>query len=88
MLAGTQAVNCGRVQLRDDPQRATACVLKAFSEKRAFRVRYYLQGIDSTVAVDVVGASDGKVFEIESDGNLFCLGGPQHVMAIRACPTP
>lgn len=64
-LAGDGAVNCGRVRFRTDPKRASSCVLKAFSEKRPFLVRYDLPGIDSEAARGLVGTADGRVIEID-----------------------
>ena len=89
-LAGLFSVNCGRVQLREDPTIATQCALKANSEGRAFRVIYNLQGFDSTVAGGVVRKSDGKLAALSFDG---CVTGcgfsflQQRVWAFP-CPEP
>lgn len=85
-LGGAGAVNCGRVPIRGDPKPATGCVLKAFSHKRPFRVRYDVQGVDSDVAFGVVGTPDGKVFELHFD-DYPVVGGPGWT-TVTTCPQP
>lgn len=77
--------------IRGDPEPATRCVLKAFSHKMPFRVRYDRQGIDSDVALGVVGAPDDQVFEIDFDGNV--MGGGRTTPGlertiVKTCPKP
>jgi len=90
-LGSAEAVNCGRVPIRGDPKPATGCVLTAFSNKRPFRVRYDLHGVDSEIAFGVVGTPEGKVFEIDFDGNPA--GGGRTppgggMTTIKTCPMP
>lgn len=40
VLAGTQAVNCGRVKPRQDPATSSDCALAAFQHKKPFYVTY------------------------------------------------
>jgi hypothetical protein len=64
-LAGSSARNCGRVYARDgDARRPTDCALSAFRDKKPFRVRYDLIGIDAGPTVSLVGAPDGRVYEL------------------------
>ena len=85
------AVNCGRVETNADPEPATRCALDAFEGKRAFHVRYDLQGIDSAVAIGLVGAMDGGVRVILFDGDPM---GQEYISLFRqrvdegACPAP
>ena len=66
-LAGSDAVNCGHVGIRQSPQTATDCGLKAFSEHTPFHLSYQLQGIDSDVAVGVVYTKAGDAFGADFD---------------------
>ncbi|MGO8814336.1 MAG: redoxin domain-containing protein [Terriglobia bacterium] len=82
LLAGPEAVDCGRVRVRGDPQNATDCAMSEFSKKAPFRVRYDLQGIDSAVAVGIVSAPGGKMYELHYDS----WGSPR--LQSAACPEP
>jgi hypothetical protein len=48
-LAGPNAVDCGRVERKRSPKRATACALRAYKNHKAFYIRY-----DEEIS-DVVG---------------------------------
>jgi hypothetical protein len=64
-LAGSNATNCGRVHSADvDARHASNCALSAFRDKRPFRVRYDLIGVDAGPTVSLVGAQDGHVYEL------------------------
>src|ERR1700730_769825 len=52
-LAGPHAVDCGKGLVGGDPKTATACALAAQRAGKPFRVRYDMQGIDSSVAVTI-----------------------------------
>src|SRR5947199_9834419 len=65
--AGFSAVDCGEVEIRHDPSAATHCALKAFNEKKAFFVRYDVQGIDSCFAGAIVSDGKGQVYGVEYD---------------------
>jgi len=67
-LAGWSATDCGRVEPNADGTKASACVLKAFQDKKPFRVRYDLMSIDEVTAHAIVGARDGHVYQIGFDG--------------------
>jgi hypothetical protein len=53
--AGEGARNCGHVTAAQNPTKASRCVLDRLAQKRAFLVRYDLQGIDSEVAIGYAG---------------------------------
>jgi len=89
-LAGSEAMDCGRVRLHSDPKAATDCALKVFSEKKPFRVRYDLLGMDSAVAIGIVGTPDGRLYEIHFDSDAMGRGllfGAQRVQTVL-CPEP
>jgi hypothetical protein len=95
-LAGPTAVDCGRVGIRHNPFSATECVLNAFESKKAFLVRYDLQGIDSQVAVGLAGDLAGRAFGIAYDSQGWSdkglhppsVGnGDQHLIT-TPCPKP
>lgn len=65
-LAGSQAVDCGRVAIKGNSQSVTTCVLDSFHSKKPFRVRYDLQGIDSSIAMGLV-FSKGTLVEFWYD---------------------
>lgn len=90
-LIGWQAVDCGRVAIRHNPQEATNCALKADAEGRPFRVRYNIQGYDSEVAVDVVRARDNHVYMLNFVGDPMGKSGVsffRQTTAQIACPEP
>ena len=62
-IAGPNAVDCGRAPL-GGPLRVNDCILKAIKEKRPFGGRYPVLGIDASIETAVVGAADGRVYEI------------------------
>ena len=66
-LAGADAINCGTVQVRQDPSAATNCALGAFTREDAFYVRYYVQGIDSEVAGGLAYDKKGNMSALEFD---------------------
>jgi hypothetical protein len=85
------AINCGRVGVRADPQKASNCALDAFKNRKPFQVRYDLQGIDSSVAVGWVGTADGAVIAISFDGDPMGGGGTSETrqrVYEKACPQP
>ena len=89
-LAGIFSTNCGRVLVRQDASKATACALKAYSEGRAFRVVYDIQGIDSTVAGGIVRKRNGQLLALSFEG---CISGCgfsmwQQRVSVSSCPQP
>lgn len=60
-LAGTGAVDCGRVPVNEKRETATSCALNAFREGKPFRLRYDATGIDAQL-------SDGLAFDSHGNG--------------------
>ena len=60
-------VNCGWIDIRENPNPASDCALSAFAHKVPFYVRYNLQGIDSRVSIGVAGEASGKLYIVEYD---------------------
>jgi len=94
--AGFPAIDCGEVEIRHDPSAATDCAFKAFDEKKAFYVRYDVQGIDSRVAGALVGDGKGQVYGVEYDSYGWSdegikkpsvLSKDRHLI-ITPCPAP
>jgi hypothetical protein len=79
LTAGGNPIDCGDVQVRQTPRSATQCARRAFSEKKPFIVRYWLQGIDSEVGVGLAGTDSGSVFAVEFDS----LGWDSHGLTKR-----
>ena len=74
-LAGTHAVDCGRVRAHRSPDAATACALRAFHDSKPFRVRYDLRGIDSDVSAGLVYTPEGTMYGLVFDGDPEGQGG-------------
>jgi hypothetical protein len=49
-IAGSAAINCGRVGINKDRTRATACAMRAYRRHKAFYVIYDEQGVDAFVS--------------------------------------
>jgi hypothetical protein len=67
-IAGRNAVNCGNVPVRGDPEAATDCALRAFAAHDPFRVRYGLQTMDTVMAAGVISSANGQLYEIVFSG--------------------
>ena len=88
-LAGPRGINCGRVGISENPAAATKCALRSQASKRPFRVRYDIQGIDSSVAVAMVRTPSGIVSTLMYDSDPAGAGGQLHgVIHARPCPNP
>jgi hypothetical protein len=88
-LAGSNAVDCGRVPLRSEPKAATACAVAANKAGKPFRVLYDVQGIDSFVAEAYVRSPDGTLQGLlwDSDPSGGGRRGPG-VVNLMQCPSP
>jgi hypothetical protein len=90
-LAGTRAIDCGRVEILESPERATKCGLVAFQQHKPFRVRYNVQGIDSNVAAGLALTEKGNLYEMSFDGDPRGGGGTsprRQRWSKELCPKP
>jgi hypothetical protein len=90
-LSGMDSTDCGAVGVRENPQLATKCALRSFSEGKPFRVRYDLMGIDSDVAEGIASSAGGQVYELSFDGDPAGHEGTSRARqraGVRNCPTP
>ncbi len=87
-LAGSDAIDCGRVRINGDPKAATQCAVAAQKAAKPFRVRYDMRGIDSSVAVAIVRTPIGTVGVLSYDSDPS--GGSQigEVVYPKKCPEP
>lgn len=91
-LAGWRAVDCGHIRLRSDANPAIDCALYAFREHRPFRVRFDLQGLNSSPSQGVVFNSDGATYELfydrRSSDSLLHGYWVNERLYQRQCPSP
>ncbi len=90
-LATMRGINCGEVKIRGDATAATACALNAQKQGRSFRVRYDIQGIDSSVAGGLARTPNGQVFALSFDGDPLGLVGislRRQRVTQSICPEP
>jgi hypothetical protein len=90
-LAGWHAVDCGKVMIRQNPEVATNCALKAQAEERPFRIRYQIMGYDSEVAEAVVETPAGHLYMLTFVGDPSGRSGMsflRQTTAQIACPEP
>ena len=87
-LAGSGARNCGHVSAGGDAREASTCVLSAFHDRRSFRVRYDLVGVDAGPTMSLVRTPDGHVYELSFLSHPF--GGPFFGgdVNVRRCQEP
>ena len=78
-LSGSESVDCGRVRLSGNPKYANDCVIRAFSQRRPFRVRYDQQGIDALAARSIVMTPGSRLIEIDWSGNTWDESDPGYV---------
>jgi hypothetical protein len=64
---GGAALNCGSVGIRQNPDSASDCALRALAHRSPFYVRYDLQGIDSEVSAGLAGDAAGNMYFVEYD---------------------
>jgi len=60
-VAGTQAFDCGKVEINESPLAVNTCVSDSFIINQSFYSFYIAQGIDSTVAYAISMAANGVV---------------------------
>lgn len=93
LIAGNDALDCGRVKLNGDPKTSLRCARQAISKNRAFFVRLDSAGMDSSLSDGFTGDGSGNVYSVEFDS----LGlGPSPGIeildnshdAVEICPKP
>lgn len=90
-LAGNHSVNCGRVEVKGDPTKATKCALQAQAESKPFRVVYDIMGYDAPVAGGIVRTPDGELYALSFDGDPGGGGGVSLLgqrVTKSSCPKP
>ena len=91
-LGGPHALDCGRVRDRRNLTAANECALNAFGQRKPFRVRYDLGGVDSDVSIGLVYTPDGKLYRLDFDGDpIRGQGGTswsRQRVGKSACPLP
>ena len=77
-LAGSSAINCGRLksQAPDQMDTAAKCAMQSAGKKQPFYVAYELPGM----IIAVAGNAEGKLFTLQGSGT-------QAVSASGACPS-
>jgi len=65
VLAGSDALNCGRVTLSEKPYAAFDCALRAFADKRPFHVSYDERGRGPGYSVGFAGDAAGNLYFVE-----------------------
>jgi hypothetical protein len=84
-IAGPGAVDCGRAPF-GGPLRVNDCVLRAVIEKRPFRARFILIGIDYHLETALVGAAEGSAYEITFMEGPYV--PPEYRLQQEQCPEP
>lgn len=94
-LCGPHAVNCGHVQVTQNPRVATRCATRAFKRHKPFYVRYDIQGIDSAVAGGIASNGSGGLYAVTFDGMGMSGDLKQgetmpdgRYILVATCPTP
>src|ERR1700693_2766678 len=67
LIAGNDALDCGRVKLNGDPKTSLRCARQAISKNRAFFVRLDSAGMDSSLSDEFTGDGSGNVYSVEFD---------------------
>jgi hypothetical protein len=90
-LAGSQGVNCGRVESGHDARAANDCVRNSLALGKAFRVRYKVLAIESSsLSTGLVRSTQGRLYEIVLDGNPGRAGATslfRQQIAVKECST-
>jgi len=93
LIAGNDALDCGRVKLNGDPKASLRCARKAVSQKRAFFVRFDWVGIDSFLSDGFAGDNSGDVYSVKFDSYGWGGGPDLEILdnkhdAVERCPNP
>src|SRR4029077_8196319 len=93
LIAGNDALDCGRVKVNGDPKASLRCTRQAISSKRAFFVRLDSVGTDSFLSDGFVGDGSGKVYSVEFDSLGYGPSVGVEILdnghdAVEICPKP
>lgn len=93
LIAGNDALDCGRVKVDGDPKASLACARQAISKKRAFFVRLDSFGMDSFLSDGFAGNGSGKVYSVTFDSIGWSPDPDSEVLdnhhdAVQICPKP
>jgi hypothetical protein len=93
LIAGNDALDCGRVKVNGDPKASLRCMRQAISNKRAFFVRLDSVGMDSFLSDGFVGDGSGKVYSVEFDSLGYGPSAGVEILdnghdAVEICPKP
>lgn len=93
LIAGNDALDCGRVKVSADPKASLSCARQAISKKRAFFLRLDSFGTDSFLSDGFAGDASGKVYAVAFDSlgwgpdpNIKILDNSHD--AVEICPKP
>jgi len=87
-IAVRGAIDCGRVTPFGDRAEANGRVVAAFKARKPFRVRYDGIGIDSRVAVAIVGTVDGRIYILDYDSDPSGGSGVGECVTQSLCTNP
>jgi hypothetical protein len=76
------------INMDPDARQASNCVLLAVRERRPFRVRYDMLGIDASPSISLVGAPDGHVYEPSSSTSSDVVAIFGESVSTRRCEEP
>jgi hypothetical protein len=93
MIAGENALDCGRVKLNSDPNPSLSCLHKAISKRRPFFVRFDVAGTDSVLSDGFAGDDSGKVYSVRFDSLGWVPAPDVEIVddkrdAVEICPKP
>ncbi len=64
-VVGVPEVDCGKLSLRQSPDKLNACVTAAWKAKRSFLARWEMPSIDATVENGLAGSGDGHLYQFQ-----------------------
>jgi hypothetical protein len=64
-IAGSAALDCGRVRLDSSATKLNQCVANVLAEKRAFKASWQILAVDGAVEDGLLGTSDGRVYQFQ-----------------------
>jgi hypothetical protein len=67
LIAGNDALDCGRIKVGGDPRASLRCARQAISRKKAFFVRLDRIGMDSFLSDGFAGDGSGNVYKVDFD---------------------